>query len=380
MKKNLFIALLACAALAFVGCEEKNKQNVVITISPDSLNIGVGEMQKLTPVVTPAGTQLSVEWTSSDTSVVQVAGGGIVIATGIGTAVVTASAENATPGTCVVNVSNDVLYEQFAFSDYGFFGESIDFVPNTEEYVQFTSGDSALCQLGYVSLGIWGSDVVSVGGYLSGADNVLFVPVPMYVLVDKSPEWVANYGYLVGAGGFIIRETNDSIIPYVGQASSLVNIQNYGDYFKQDIAAMYDETITPDQELYLNSFSGDAEIFYINYDEEYSTYNTATLKYGEFYDTDEGLAYYAEIEWLDYLNVGRWFGLAVEMDDNGYPTSVIEPYNVRIIEQICTNVVLPEEEPAEVSAKGKHYLINPERVHIGKDINTVLNTHKMYKK
>lgn len=386
MKKYVFFALFACATLAFVGCEPTPNQpqdetKVVITVTPDTLLMGVGDTEKLTAVVTPATTQLTVTWTSTDESVITVAPSGIILATGIGTANVIASAEGATADTCFVTVSNDALYEAYAFSDYGFFGEKIEMVPNSEGYVSFTSGDSALCQVGYVTLGVWGTDAVAVGGYLTGADNVLFVQMPMYVLVDQSPEWVPYYGQLVGGGGFYIDEIADDVVePYVGKAGALVDVQSYGDFFKQDIANMYDETVAVDANLYLNSFNGGAEMCFINYDEQYSTYNTATVKYAEFYDTAEGLAYYAEIEWLDYLNEGRWFGLAVEMDEEGYPTQVVEPYDVRIIPQICTNVVL-EETPAQAQAKkGQHYIINPERVHIGKDINTVLSTVKMYKK
>ncbi len=398
MKKSLFFALFACATLAFVSCEPNGNEpgtnptpndstttaDVVINVAPETLLLGVGDTEKLTAVITPAGTQLKINWTSSDENVVTVAASGIVEAVGVGTATITASAEGATAGTCVVNVSNDAVYETFAFSGYSFFGmsdeEPIVFVPGTEEYVTFTTGDSALCQIGYIALGVWGSGIIQVGNTLAGADNIMFVPMPMYILIDQSPAWQSVYGQLVGGGGFkITEEVGDSITPYVGKAGALVDVNSYGDFFKQDIASMYDETVNVDVNLYFNAFNGGAEMYFMSYDEEYNTYNTATVKYAEFYDTEEGLGYYAEIEWLDYLNPGRWFGLAVEMDENGYPLSVIEPYDVRIIENVCTNLQL-DEEPAQASATNQFHIINPERVHMDMTVEKFLNTKTMYKK
>lgn len=384
MKKSLFFALFACATLAFVGCEPKpepQKDPVVITVTPDSLLLGVGNTEKITAVVTPSGTQVQITWTSDNENIVTVTPSGIVMAVGVGSANVIASAEGATADTCVVTVSNDAVYEAFEFSNYGFFGENIEMVDGTEGYIRFTSGDSALCQIGYVTLGVWDSEIVTIGNLLTGAGNILFVPMPMYVIVDSDPAWSQDYGALVGGGGFFIADIGDTIIPYVGKGGKLVDIQSYGDFFKQDIASWSNPDQEVDVNLYLNAFNGGAEMCFINYDAEKinPTYNTATVKYAEFYDSANGLEYYAEVEWLDYLNPGRWFGLAVEMDETGYPTSVIEPYDVRVVEYTYTNMEI-EETPTEVSAKGNHYIINPERVHIGKDIKTILNTNRMYKK
>ena len=112
MKKNLFFALFACATLAFVGCEPTPNQptngddttKVVITVTPETLLLGVGDTEKLNAVVEPAGTQITITWTSDDEEVVTVAPSGIVIATGVGTANVIASAEGATADTCVITV------------------------------------------------------------------------------------------------------------------------------------------------------------------------------------------------------------------------------------------------------------------------------------
>ena len=178
---------------------------------------------------------------------------------------------------------------------------------------------------------------------------------------------------------FVITEVGDSIMPFVGNAGALVDVNSYGDFFKQNIAYMHDTTVNVDVNLYYNAFNGGAEMSFVNYDENYDTYNTAVVKYAEFHDTAEGLGYYAEIEWLDYLSPDRMFGLAVEVDAEGYPLSVIEPYDLRTIETVCTNLEL-EEDPAQVRAKNQFHIINPERVHMDMTIDKFLNTKKMYKK
>ena len=84
MKKSLFFALFACATLAFVGCEPKpepdpQKDPVLITVTPDTLNLGVGDTEKLAAVVAPSGTQVQITWTSDNEEVVTVTPSGIVI-------------------------------------------------------------------------------------------------------------------------------------------------------------------------------------------------------------------------------------------------------------------------------------------------------------
>ena len=151
MKKNLFFALFACATLAFVGCEPTPgpvTDPVVITVDPDTLLLGVGDTYKLNATIAPAGTQVTIAWTSDNEEVVTVAPSGIVIATGVGTANVIASAEGATADTCVINVTNDALYDNFVFSDYALFAtnEGIQLIPGSETVVELGIGET-VCSL-----------------------------------------------------------------------------------------------------------------------------------------------------------------------------------------------------------------------------------------
>ena len=68
MKKNVFFAIFALAALVFVGCEptptptptpeDPTTEGVVITVTPETLLMAAGDEQKLTATVAPQGTQL----------------------------------------------------------------------------------------------------------------------------------------------------------------------------------------------------------------------------------------------------------------------------------------------------------------------------------
>ena len=133
MKKNVFFALFALAALVFVGCDpntptptptpdDPTTEGVVITVTPETLLMAAGDEQKLTATVAPQGTQLQITWTSDNQEVATVNAAGIVTAVAPGTANIIASAEGATADTCVVTVSNDAVLDNFVLGGYGLFG------------------------------------------------------------------------------------------------------------------------------------------------------------------------------------------------------------------------------------------------------------------
>ena len=96
-KKWKHIALLlldACVALCFVTACNDNKY--AVELNKETAALYVGEETALTAVVTLDGeeVQVAVEWSSSDTSVATV-DDGKVSALKVGTATITAKAENA---------------------------------------------------------------------------------------------------------------------------------------------------------------------------------------------------------------------------------------------------------------------------------------------
>ena len=131
MKKSLFFAMIACVALVFVGCEPPVQPvDYTVKISAAELTMELGKQEKLTAVVTPSATYPLV-WESSNPEVATVNASGIVEAVGLGTATITVTlnvpAEDATvgqvtPATCVVEVNNDAVFNNFALGGYGLFG------------------------------------------------------------------------------------------------------------------------------------------------------------------------------------------------------------------------------------------------------------------
>lgn len=115
--------------------------------------------------VTPVGTSVSVKWASNDASVVTVNQSGIIQAVAAGTATITASADNATSGTCVVTVSNDAVLNNFSFSDFSIFGEITEVAGAPIQEVELKSGVTVKCKVVTgLYLYVWNSGLTFVNG------------------------------------------------------------------------------------------------------------------------------------------------------------------------------------------------------------------------
>ncbi len=93
MKINAFILVAVATLGLFTACEPKQE----LTLSQNVLSLTVGDMATLTATANPSA---EIAWTSSDDSVATVFHG-VVTATGVGNATITASANGAT-ATCIV--------------------------------------------------------------------------------------------------------------------------------------------------------------------------------------------------------------------------------------------------------------------------------------
>lgn len=92
-------------------CQVTVKPNVVavtsVTLSASELSLKVGDSQTLTATVSPSNaTDKNVTWKSSNTSVATVSSSGVVKATGVGNAVITATAGGKS-ATCQVKVKQE---------------------------------------------------------------------------------------------------------------------------------------------------------------------------------------------------------------------------------------------------------------------------------
>lgn len=363
MKKILFFALFACATLAFVGCEPTpvdpipDSTKVVITVTPDSLLLGIGDTEKLTATVTSEnGVQVKVTWTSDNEDVVTVAASGIVLAAGAGTANVIASAEGAIADTCVITVTNDALYDQFALGGYGIFGKGEVLVADT--LVPLSDGSTVRCEIANGTLIAWDENIVFVNGTgFAGDGFAIWQEVPMFWIIEGDD---AGY-YLGSANGFMVavpefeEGVEMDIVTYFMAPGELVDVQNYGDGWLAMLMASSEDEYRAALEIYQAAHTGTQLIeaeggsFYytavgnVAYAQFDDVYNEVTNSYDIVYDL--------VVDWYDILSEDRFYGLAITTEENEdgelMLTGFVEPYDVRTIRKEYTNKSIDDAEPVQ---------------------------------
>jgi len=129
MKKGIYmvLAVLAVFAMVMTGCNNdpgngngNGDTETKITLSADTLTVEVGESKQLTAVKDPADAIIS--WDSSDKTVATVNAGGWVQGVKIGTATITAEAEDGGKAACAVTVVAAITPE----SDVKVAGETLE--------------------------------------------------------------------------------------------------------------------------------------------------------------------------------------------------------------------------------------------------------------
>ena len=209
MKKYLFAALVAVAAIALVGCKKddgpsggQTTGNEKIVLSAHTLELAIGGEEKLRAALDPAKENVSITWTSSDPAVATVSGTGLVTGVAAGEVNVIASAEGYKADTCVVTVVSAA--DAFAWGGV--------FVSKDTQYEILNDKDTALVTLQgglkvhciTISGGgfMWDNNIyldnTSETG-LNGTGYIAFLEVPVYLIVDSIDTNGANY-YYVGAG------------------------------------------------------------------------------------------------------------------------------------------------------------------------------------
>jgi hypothetical protein len=387
MKKSLFFALIACVALVFVGCEPKvQPTDYIIKLSADELTLENGASEKLTAVVTPTSTYTLV-WTSSNPEVATVNASGIIEAVGLGTTTITVTLNtpaedpavgSVTPATCVVNVTNDAVLNNFALGGYGLFGNP-SLIAGTDTVLELSVGPMQ-CQLGYISLYAWDENIVFVSGSgFSGSGQFLMVDMPVYWITEEGP----YQGYYIGnKEGFFVDTLVSDIDPYVAEAGQMTDVQMYGDGWKGMLNAETNEEFAAAKELYEGCHNG-AQFIEMSEGQLY-IYKYANVSFANIYDDEETeeLRYTLKLEWYDYVNTDRFYGLAciTEEDEEGnlVLASLVEPYDLRVIHKEYTNIPTEEEEePAEAS------VLKPmkKNLYLGQNpVPATMDTKIMYKK
>ena len=364
------LALSAIAMVAFTSCEPTDNPGgnnggnggngddtvvSVVKVAPETLLMSVGQSEKLSATVTPAPTTaVTFVWTSDDEEVATVKNG-IVTAVAPGTANIVVSVEGCTPDTCLVNVTNDAALDNYQLLSYGLFG-SPEMIPGTERKITMTSGAEFTCQLAYIKMYAWDNNISFVNGTGFGGAGYFFVAeLPVYFITEAGP----NQGKYVGNsdGFYIAPNPQDTIAPYTALSGELTDLQSYGDFWKTYLVTPSEELTQEIEDLYLNSQVG-TQIFHMDFEKKSQSWNLGNVANAHIYENEnDELQYEINIDWYDYVNENRWFGLLCNVNDSGYIESIVEPYDMRTIKKDYTNVVAEDnggENAGAMFVSNKH--------------------------
>ena len=366
MKKYFMLALSAIAMVAFTSCEPINNPGgnnggngddtvvSVVKVAPETLLMSVGQTEKLSATVTPAPTTaVTFVWTSDDEEVATVKNG-IVTAVAPGTANIVVSAEGCTPDTCLVNVTNDAALDNYQLLSYGLFG-SPEMIPGTEQDLKMTSGATYKCQLGYISMYAWDNNISFVNGTGFGGAGYFFVAeVPVFWITEGQHQG----SYVGNSDGFYIAPNpQDTLAPYTAFSGELTDLQSYGDFWKAVIDPATEKVTQEIADLYLNSQVG-TQIFHMDFEEESQSWNLGNVAAAHMFENEnDEFQYEITIDWYDFVNENRLYGLLCNVNDSGVVESLVEPYDMRTIKKDYTNVVAEdngEENAGAMFVNNKH--------------------------
>ena len=361
------LALSAIAMVAFTSCKPTDNPGgnnggngddtvvSVVKVAPETLLMSVGQTEKLSATVTPAPTTaVTFVWTSDDEEVATVKNG-IVTAVAPGTANIVVSTEGCTPDTCLVNVTNDAALDNYQLLSYGLFG-SPEMIPGTEQDLKMTSGATYKCQLGYISMYAWDNNISFVNGTGFGGAGYFFVAeLPVYFITEAGP----NQGKYVGNsdGFYIAPNPQDTIAPYTALSGELTDVKSYGDFWKAVIDPATEKVTQEIADLYLNSQVG-TQIFHMDFEKKSQSWNLGNVAAAHLYENEnEELQYEITLDWYDFVNENRLYGLLCNVNDSGVVESLVEPYDMRTIKKDYTNVVAEdngEENAGAMFVSNKH--------------------------
>ena len=272
---------------------------------------------------------------------------------------------------------NDTLLNNFTLGGYGLFG-SPEMIAGTDTVLEISIG-AVKCQLAMGLYYIWDDGIAMAGYSLTGAGFLATVEAPTYVIVE------GDYaGYYISAGELVVDTVPEDVYaPYTGQAGQLLDVQMYGDGWKALLAAKTQEDSIAAAELIYGAQTG-TQLFYIDFDNNVSqNFNCANVSFANIYDDPETgeIRYSFKLEWYDFVNENRLYGLAcnTEVNEEGelVVTSLVEPYDLRVIHKEYTNIpTVEKEKPAKAP------VLKPMKKNLYKNQNpipTILGDKVMYK-
>ena len=272
--------------------------------------------------------------------------------------------------------ANDTLLNNFAIGDYGLFNVG-DPIAGTDTVLQISVGE-VNCQLFEGLFYVWDDNLVYADGVgFSGAGYMFTAEAPVYMIVDGdyAGAWI-NFG-----GVMVDTLPENTAVEYTAQHGQLVDLEMYGQGWSDLLVATTQEESMAAQELIFGAQTG-TQLFYIDWDNMSQDFNAANVAYAAIIEDDSlGLLFDLKLEWYDWVNENRLYGLAVEevITEAGDTTiAVVEPYDMRYIYKEYSNMPLEEEEEetTEVSAKSVNKVLRLN----DKQTRMLESVHTMYKK
>ena len=212
-------------------------------------------------------------------------------------------------------------------------------IAGTDTLLDLTGLGMTQCQLYEAYFLAWDENVVFDGNSFAGAGYVFEIAAPVYIITQEG-EYQGAY---INEGYVGIAELPEGVIEScVGTPGELVDLQKYGDAWKAINAfpeEPTDEEIDAAYTLYYDAQVG-TQIFMLDFTTGSQSYCLGNVKSAFLVDNDEdGFLYDLQIEWYDYVNEGRLYGLAYDEATE----TIVEPYDMRVINKKYTNMSQQEE-------------------------------------
>jgi len=322
MKKYAFLAISAIVLIALSSCNKNEQQNepsatgdVTITVTPKTMDLAVGDEQKLTVKVNPSGTTVKLTYTSSNSSVASVSEAGIVTGMASGEANIIVSAEGAKADTCHVTVQD--WTDLFAWGGCALWNLDKSNILSTDTAV-FTlkSGEEVHCILIEGTVHVWDKDITftetAEGGTVSGAGHVLIATVPIYLITDDLEGKGPNYYYLGTDVWSFTDDPNydmhDTAYAYCAPINQIIGTA------EQHHAWLTDTTGTAPAAI---SNAANTVLSYIDYDAQDGVYWVGLVGPSVFGGDEYEALYKSNVTWFEYGDYG-YMGLAADVENRDW--------------------------------------------------------------
>ena len=356
------MAIAAVAMVAMTSCEQKKeepKTDLAVVLKPTTLELTIGEQQKVRASVTPATDNApAVAFASDNEEVATVDKSGLVTAVAVGTANIIASAEGAKSDTCVVTVLDPL--DVFKWGGWTLW--NLDKTPLSTDtaLVTLRNGMEVHCVLIPGQFHIWDDGIVFSGNSVSGAGNVVIAESPIYLIVDSIDQNGPSYYYLGSSTLTFVDpdefDMNDTTFAYCAAYNKIVGTAEehykwlFGDSTYEGGPAIHGLEST--YVLYIDYEAQDADYYF-------NSLIGPSIFGGEESETDP--LYKSNISWFDYGFYG-YMGLAMDPENPGY---FKEPYEFDHIEERYYEKLdeAPAESPYFIMVPPQHMVgdIAPER-------------------